>query len=198
MNTEKWVNELTDLIPSHYEVIHELQAEKFKQLAPQNFEVDVILLRRLKSQASGYRTILIACAENMEDVRGILYWAANVRDNLLEPCTADLYLFLSIKNISIDECNRIEADDQYCRKFIKKPEETTEDFINRTFLVLPLPQNKIMTVNDPITVALHHTAKEYPNFTVTEQEYWYQELLSNKRGEELAEQILGYLQIKGE
>ncbi|WP_284086147.1 ABC-three component system middle component 1 [Acinetobacter pittii] len=198
MKAEKWVKEITDLIPSHYGVIYESKTVQFKQLAPQEIGGEVILLRRVKSQALGYKTILVASAENIEDLSEILYWAANVRDNLPEPCTSDLYLFLSIKNISIDECNRIEADDQYCRKIIKRPEETTEDFINRTFLVLPLSQNKIMTVNDPITNALHHTAKEYPNFAVAEQEYWYQELLSNKRGEELAEQILGYLQIKGE
>lgn len=198
MNVETWVKELTDLIPSHYEVIYESQTVQFKQLVPQGIGGEVVLLRRVKSQALGYKTILVACSENIEDLSKTLYWAANVRDNLPEPCTADLYLFLSINNISIDECNRIEADDQYCRKFIKKPDETTEEFIKRTFLVLPLPQNKIMTVNDPITIALHNTAKEYPNFAVAEQEYWYKELLSSKRGEELAEQILGYLQIKGE
>ncbi|ATZ66133.1 ABC-three component system middle component 1 [Acinetobacter haemolyticus] len=198
MNAEKWVKEITDLIPSHYGVIHESKAVQFKQLAPLKIRGEVILLRRVKSQALGYKTILVACAESIEYLSEILYWAANVRDNLPEPCTADLYLFLIVNNISIDECNRIEADDQYCRKFIKRHHETTEDFIQRTFLVLPLLQNKVMNVNDPLAIALSHTAKDHPNFTIEEQEYWYQGLLSNKRGEELAEQILGFLKVKGE
>lgn len=198
MKTNQWVDELKTLIPSHFKVIEESNSTQIKQLIPQQVSGDVILLRRVNSRALGYRTILVACVDSIHIVSDALYWAANVRDSLPEPCTADLYLFLEIKNISIDECNRIEADDQYCRKFIKKPDETTVDFIQRTFLVLPLRQKNKFEVKDPISVALQQTAKQYPAFVLEEQEYWYQELLSNKKGEELAEKLLGYAQIQGD
>lgn len=196
MNIDKWVNELIALIPAHFKVIEESSSVQFKQLIPQQVSGEVILLRRANSLASGYRTVLVACVESLGTVSEALYWAANVRDSLPEPCTADLYLFLEIENISIDECNRIEADDQYCRKFIKKSDETTADFIQRTFLAPPLSQKNKFEVNDPISLALQKTAKQYPEFVLEEQEYWYQELLSNKKGEELAEKLLGYTQMQ--
>jgi len=94
--------------------------------------------RQLPSDESNQfgKTILVTGIEP-DQIRDVLQWAALCKEVLLDPETSDVYLFIMWPgeyNPSIEECLRIEANEDFCRKFVLRPGETVESFIERTFL----------------------------------------------------------------
>lgn len=156
----------------------------------------VCRLRRTGSTV-GWRTILIASlAFNSESVQSALRWAAEVREQLPEPETADLYMFLLIKDIPNEEAARIETDDRFCRKVVLRPAETESELLDRTFLATLTPDGETGTIGDPLQTALATLADKYP-WTGAHLPAWHELLLSGKSGSDLA-QALDAVLVNGE
>jgi len=140
---------------------------------------------------SGCRTILIASlASRSESLQCALRWAADVREQLPEPETADLYMFLLIENVSFEDAGRIEADDQFCQKVVLRPEEKVNEFLDRTFLSALTFDGETGMIGDPLQTALHSMADKHP-WTGAHLPAWRALLLSGKSGSELAQALDG-------
>ncbi|MGP4956313.1 ABC-three component system middle component 1 [Pseudomonas helleri] len=156
----------------------------------------VCRLRRVGS-SSGWRTILIATLDfTSEAVQTAVHWAASVRDQLPEPETADLYMFLMIDGIPSEEAARIETDDRFCRKVVLRADEQANDLLDRTFLAALTPDGQSGTIGDPLQTALTSLATKHP-WTGTHLLAWQEILLSGKTGSELA-QALDSVQSTGD
>jgi len=150
----------------------------------------VLTVCRAGMKRAGFRTVLLAQVETLQEAAAALLWCANVRDVLAEPATADLYLFLKIKDATLEDCLRLEADDQYCRKHVERPGESSEDFINRTFLGASITPERGGALVDPVLASLADAANTHDWFSGPEQERWRQALLSGVTGSDLAERII--------
>lgn len=151
---------------------------------PQLAGVRVCRLQR--SGAGGWRTILVAQGEFTSEVIQTLYsWAADVREQLPEPETADLYMFLLIQGIPDEEAVRIETDDRFCRKVVLRGSESVADLLDRTFLALVSQDADAGAIGDPLQAALAGLAGVHP-WTQAHLGVWHEILLSGKTGADLA------------
>lgn len=193
MKIDQWTDNLRSLMAPRF--VCDDQTERTKRLqclAGDSFSARVLTVRRAHGEGAGFRTILVAHADELKNAGAALHWAANVRDALPEPSAADLYLFLEVATASLDDCLRVEADDQYCRKYVKRPGESTEEFLARTFLASPVPPKRVGEMADPLSASLHQTAKMHHGFSVDQQHHWRRVLLSGANGSDLAARLLGY------
>lgn len=193
MSIDQWTANLLSQMAPRF--VRDDQTELMNQLqllAGDLFSARVLTVRRTLPKGSGFRTILVAHSANLKNAGTVLHWAANVRDALPEPSAADLYLFLEVKNASQEDCLRLEADDQYCRKYVKRPGESAEEFVARTFLAAPVRPQQLGEMADPLSVSLHRAAQNHDWFTVEQQQYWRQILLSGGNSSDLAALLLGY------
>lgn len=148
----------------------------------------VCRLRRL-SAGAGWRTILISTLVfDPASLQAARRWAADVRDVLPEPQTADLYMFLLIEDIPKEEAARIETDDRFCRKVVLRTSETANDFLDRTFLATLSPTGESGIIGDPLLAALAAMADKHP-WTETQLPVWRELLLSGKSGSEVAQEL---------
>lgn len=165
--------------------------------ANQIVKKEVIRLQRIKKNKNCYinnwKTLLIVELEDKEDILSALQWSATVKDALLDPETADLYLLILFDrnaiNISVDECYSIESSEKYCRKHIERPGQTALELIDRTFLSKLEDAQQQGGAVDPVNTAMAATAEKYLWFTVEEQKKWRAALLSNETGNELIESL---------
>lgn len=148
----------------------------------------VCRLQRVGS-SSGWRTILVATLDfTSEAVQSAVRWAASVRDQLPEPETADLYMFLMIDDIPSEEAARIETDDRFCRKVVLRSDEQANDLLDRTFLAALTPDGQTGNIGDPLHTALASLAAKHP-WTGNHLLAWRELLLSGKTGSELAQAL---------
>lgn len=150
-------------------------------------------ITRIRSQDSGkFRTILLVGIDEKKNLKESMEWAGLTRDLLLNPELSDLYLFIYFPEEllqSINECLRIEATEEICRKYVIRPNETGEDFIKRTFL-MPLIVSDGKTLGaDPLLNAFNEVEKNFPWFTDLEKENWKKAFLSGSTGADLIDQI---------
>jgi hypothetical protein len=150
----------------------------------------VIRLRRQQIEHAGYRTVLLASLASVSQLRNALYWAAAVRDALLDPETADIYLFLSIPNLANERGASIEADDQFCRKYVRRRDEQPMEMIDRSFLAPISIATASATVLDPLNAALRKTAITHPWFDAEQQAAWRKSFLSGRMGSDLASELI--------
>lgn len=161
-------------------------------VAPESLsDKQVLQLKRKTNTTVNRHTILIATVESKDHFNEARRWAAAVRDELPDPGLSDLYLISALKEgeLPIENCTSIEANEQYCRKYFLRPQETTSELIERTFL-FPL-SNEISSENlaDPLHKALNETKTGSPWFTAEQQEHWRFALLSGKTGADLVEYL---------
>jgi hypothetical protein len=162
----------------------------------------VLRIQRIKQDNITYhenwKTILIAEVHTKEEIQFAQEWSAIVKDALLDPETADLYLFIiyapNVFDISIDECNSIESSEQYCRKYIQRPGKTAIELIERTFLSKLEDIQQQNDVIDPINTAIAATAEKHSWFTDEEQKKWRTALLSENSGYDLIELLFSKTQ----
>lgn len=158
-------------------------------LAPSDFpRVTGASVRRLRRSdtAGGWRTILIAKVEfTSEAIQDLYRWAADVRAQLHEPETADLYLFMLVTDIPDEEASRIETDDRFCRKIVLRRAETIGDLLDRTFLATVAQDASTGTIGDPLQAALVGVADEHP-WLQAHLSLWREVLLSGLTGDDLA------------
>ncbi len=64
-----------------------------------------------------------------------------VKESLFDTENIDLYLFLALREKNDrEECSRIEATEQLCRKYVLMLEERLDDFLEWTFLYQVAPR----------------------------------------------------------
>lgn len=143
-------------------------------------------------QLATWKTLLIVELRNMEELKDALEWTALVKDTLLDPDTADLYLFISSEKdeISLEQSLRIESTEQFCRKYVQRPDETFERLIERTFLQKIEDSSKKTIDIDPLYNALSLTSSSFKWFTKEEQKKWKNVFLSAYIGSDLVEKLI--------
>ncbi len=166
------------------------QTSELIELCPTSIEDKTVLrLQRKLSGTRGSRTLLVCELANSKEIDHALEWSAACKDFLLDPESADLYLFLVLReqDITVEQCINIEANDKFCRKFIQRPSESNEEMIDRTFLLSVADNSTNQSIQDPLTVALTLTSKDVDWFDKPVQNDWRAKLLSVKSGPELIE-----------
>lgn len=192
MTIENIITAIPGATLDRYEIaLFEGFVQEIFALRPQTVEKShVMRIKRKYTSAAAWRTILIVDINDTNGLSEGLKWAAAVRDELLNGESADLYLFIITENseqFNIEMCINIEAGDQYCRKYITRPDETISDFMNRTFLCKFESRERLQSVTDPLKLALIRTKETFPQFDENEQERWREAFLSGKGSLELAD-----------
>lgn len=157
---------------------------------PSLANVSALKLRRAGKPDSSGRTVLLAVIDKVEDWKTVSRWTAQVRDMVPEPETSDLYLILLADGFSSHNCSRIEADEQFCRKYVASSLEEIPSLLDRTFLA---PLSVSWTgeeIVDPITAAFQSTQAKHAWLTNTVHDHWLKSFLSEKQGKDLVPDIL--------
>jgi len=157
---------------------------------PSLADVSALKLRRAAKPDSTGRTILLAAIDKNEDWKTVARWTAQVRDMVPEPETSDLYLILLAEGFSSHNCSRIEADEQFCRKYVTRSLEEIPSLLDRTFLASLSSSNTTAGIDDPVTTAFQSTQINHAWFTDPWQEYWLRSFLGEKTGKDLVPDIL--------
>lgn len=194
MKIEDVVSEIYNVISERYERdAQEDFIDRVISLCPTMLDdCKVLRIKRRQPHAIGLRTILLIRVNCMDQLKAGIEWSASVREELLNEEVADLYLFVitdSENCFPIETCINIEASDKYCRKYITRPTETINDFINRTFLCVFGNSEQLQNLTDPLKLALIKTSDSFSDFDDERQEKWRQAFLSGKNSFELADII---------
>ncbi|HGN0628615.1 hypothetical protein HGQ98_02460 [Achromobacter ruhlandii] len=161
------------------------------ELAAPSIEIDstTVQLKRINHEGAGWRTVLIAAFPfDSTKIQGAFRWAADVRDMLAEPQTADLYMFMLIEGIASEDAARLEADDRFCRKIVVRVHEDVASFLDRSFLATLSPAGGSNNINDPLLGALASLSLAH-SWVVPHVETWRELLLSGRSGGDIAEAL---------
>lgn len=149
-------------------------------------------LRRNSNKTGGWRTILFVSLSDKSGLVNVIKWAAECRDILSEPEASDLYLFIDAIDcgLSLEESTKIESSEQFCRKYVTRPDEKFSDLLKRSFLC-PLSGGGLHTnITDPLIDAFKSTGLENRWFNEAEQLQWRDAFLSGESGSDLADTLL--------
>ncbi|MDB5284866.1 MAG: hypothetical protein JWO06_3941 [Bacteroidota bacterium] len=152
----------------------------------------ILRVKRAQNLGSSFRTILLCEIDNASHYDTVLNWAYDVRDVLVNDESSDLYLFFIISEdqLNIEVCVNIEANEDCCRKYVFHPDESVEDFLNRTFLHQHTNDNKLESISDPLLTALTKTGESFSFLDSTLQNKWREALLSVWGGADIADILL--------
>jgi hypothetical protein len=98
------------------------------------------------------------------------------------------YLFILWHNDSapsIEECLRVEANEDFCRKFVLRPNESAESFITRTFLKKVDAPHPLDLGQDPLISAFSGLEEQYDWFDEAEKTKWKEAFNSGASGSDL-------------
>lgn len=160
----------------------------------------IIRLKRHNNRSEFWKTILIAFVAEPDFFQSAFNWIASIKDELLDPETADLYFIgaVTASEVSIEFCTNIETKEQFCRKYILRPGETMQALMDRTFLAT-LDGSKLSTeIADPLFTAINQTGLRINTFTAGQQTHWRNVLLNGKTGADLIDDLFQQLTIKPE
>lgn len=156
---------------------------------------EIVRIKRLSSEFYGWKTLAFVEieadreSEIKNELKNALSWIASVKENLLEPESTDLYLFLAFNaDISNEECLRLESTEQFCRKYVLLQDETIPAFFNRTFLQELLSSNDTTEGTDPLERAFANTLTEFSWLTPEVQKIW-KKAFTELSGMDLLEKI---------
>lgn len=153
-------------------------------------DVTALKVRRTIRPLSSGRTILLAAIDKIEDWKIVVRWTAQVRDILPEPETSDLYLILLAQGFSAHNRSRIEADEQFCRKYVTSSLNEMPQLLDRTFLASLSASDIGTEIVDPVTAAFIATQNNHAWLTNPLQEQWLKTFLSEKPGKDLIPGII--------
>jgi hypothetical protein len=185
-------------IPEMVEAISKRAQGRYEILSSKNFELaspstefesTTVQLKRVNQEGSGWRTVLIAAFPfDSAKIQGAFRWAADVRDMLVEPQTADLYMFMLIEGIASEDAARLETDDRFCRKVVVREQEDVSSFLDRSFLATLSPAGSANDISDPLLASLNSLAMAH-SWVVPHLEVWRELLLSGRSGSDIAEAL---------
>ena len=189
MESRNFVQTIKQYVESRFMVNEDEEWKKTVIEIPfeKNFEKDIIQLKRFSTNSISWRTFLIVVLVSIKDLEDSIHWAASVRDELLDPETADLYLIIAIEDpcLTLEKCINIESDEKYCRKYVLRPKETFCDLLDRTCLALADDLVSNIGISDPLLNALNKASKTNKWLNDHYMEKWRTAFLSGKNGEEL-------------
>lgn len=173
----------------------EIKAEMLG-LLPEN-DADRQVLRFYRQDPSDkihrFMKTLLIVGITTNQLRDILRWAALCKEVLLDPETSDIYLFilwLDKSKPSIEECLRIEANEDFCRKFVLRPSETIDSFIERTFLKKIDVSEPLDLGQDPLISAFSGLEEQFSWFDQAEKTRWKEALNSGALGSDLFDALI--------
>lgn len=198
MKTEELILSITESITDRFYIEDATDFSNMLLDLTENkhLQKSIMRIQRIKKQSETqlvtWKTMLIIELKSNEELKNALEWTASVKDALLDPETADLYLFIIFKNddIKLDQSLRIEATEQFCRKYVQRPNKSANELIERTFLSRLKDTKQGVKSIDPLNNALALTEKNNKWFTKEEQQDWKKLLLSNNTGYELIELLI--------
>jgi hypothetical protein len=165
-------------------------------LLPENISDRQVLRfyrRHPSDRLSRYMKTLLMVGTTVDKIRDVLQWVALCKEVLLDPETSDLYLFilwLGDNKPSIEECLRIEANEDFCRKFVLRPNETVESFIERTFLKKNDVPEPLDLGQDPLISAFSGLEEQFGWFGEGEKARWKEVFDSGASGSDLFEALI--------
>ncbi|MBI1676285.1 hypothetical protein KO533_14715 [Shewanella sp. NKUCC05_KAH] len=157
---------------------------------PSLTDINALKVRRTAKPNTSGRTILLAAIDKIEDWNLVARWTAQVRDMLPEPETSDLYLILLAEGFSQHNLSRLEADEQFCRKYVASSINEMPLLLDRTFLGSLSTSETGATIVDPVTAAFLATQTKHAWLTNTLQDRWLKTFLSDKTGKDLVPDII--------
>lgn len=122
-----------------------------------------------------WKTLLMVGITSDNNLRDALQWTAICKELLLDPETSDVYLFIiwsGERKTSMEECLRIEASEDFCRKFVLRPNETKESFIERTFITKIDVPDPVDLGQDPLIAAFSGLEEQFLWFDEIEKAKW--------------------------
>jgi len=167
-------------------------SEHLFALDEQNLEKQIFRLKKKnKFELKTYRTILLVQIADSDVLKSVLQWVAAVKNSLTDPETSDLYLIVISENniFTIDDSMRIEATEQFCKKYVQREDESPERLIRRTCLASfsVISDDSIQT--DPVNNVFFETQQKYHWFEESVQQIWKEAFKSDDNGNELLDRI---------
>lgn len=171
--------------------------DELLSFSPENLKhKEILRIKRLNAEVDRWKTLIfVEIADDSESeikagLKDALSWVASIKEKLLEPEATDIYLFLAFdREISAEECLRIESTEQFCRKYVLLPREEFPDFINRTFLQKLTNSKSTSESTDPLERAFLNTFTQFTWLTPEVQKRW-KKAFSELSGSELFDQLL--------
>lgn len=185
------IPELVATISKRAEGRYEVSRSDMFELASPSIEINsaTVQLKRVNQAGAGWRTVLIAAFPfNPAKIQSAFRWAADIRDELAEPQTADLYMFMLIDGIASEDAARLETDDRFCRKIVVREQEDISSFLDRSFLATLSPAGNANDISDPLLASLNSLGLAH-SWVVPHLEEWRELLLSGKSGADIAEAL---------
>jgi hypothetical protein len=156
----------------------------------------IFRIKRMGSKINSWKTLVFIEMETDDEenakieLKRAVNWIALIKESLLGEENTDLYMFLAFSDsISEEECLRIEATEQFCRKYVLLPDEEISDFLNRTFLQKLLDNVDTTGLDDPIERSFCKTAAKYNWLTPEIKKEWMKAFF-HLSGSELSDAIL--------
>jgi hypothetical protein len=134
------------------------------------------------------KTLLMAGIKESNTLKDVLEWTALSKDLLLDPETSDIYLFIfwdGENKPSLEKCLQIEATEDFCRKFVLRPDEDEISFIDRTFIRKLDKSIPVDLGADPLLSTFSEIGNQFSWFDEKEQKKWQLAFSSGLAGNDL-------------
>lgn len=181
------IQELIKAITERAEHRYEIRSPDTDEMISPSADIGIsaIQLKRINRQNAGWRTVLITAFPcDHDNIQSAFRWAADVRDILAEPQTADLYMFMLIEGVESEDAARFETDDRFCRKVVLRDGEDIDSFLDRSFLASLTPARGGSDINDPLLASLDSLLKAH-SWVKPHLDTWRELLLSDKSEEDV-------------
>jgi len=193
MKLEELCSYIDTVIENRFEKESSIDISKhLYALDEQNLEKYIFRLKRKnKIELKTYRTVLLVQINESEALKNALQWGAAVKNSLTDPETSDLYLIvISEDNIfTTDDSMRIEATEQFCKKYVQRGDENPESLIKRTCLASFSVISDDSIQSDPVNKVFAETSQNHPWFDASVQRIWKEAFNSDDNGNELLDRI---------
>ncbi|MGC3835668.1 hypothetical protein ACPSKX_16235 [Moritella viscosa] len=101
-------------------------------------------------------------------------------------------------NLSLEEATKIESSEQFCRKYVTRPNEALSALLARTFLCPLVGADLHTNISDPLIDAFKKTGVEHTWFNESEQSLWRKAFLSGESGSDLVDMLFSPIISKEE
>lgn len=197
MKFDKMKCSLTEAIDGKYFVCsNEPLSEEFEQILGNNSEyMTMFRIMRNDRENAKMKTLIFADLSEIEKevklhLKNVLRLTASIKEILPDTENVDIYLFIAFSNkVTVEECIRIEATEQLCRKYVLLPNETINSFFERTFLSKIVEEKTQISGKDPLDYALSSIRKDFA-WLSDEMEMEWKKCFLECPGNEIAEKII--------